>query len=647
MSARHYFPNLREPVVLWLLLLIGIFYATIALLLIVSHVNEVRIERCNLQIEQQRNCRAISSGIQKKLLLLGHLAHHFVEADDEHELEVLRRNLTTETDSLRGAVAELAESGVIEAKLSAHPMNIDGIASEVVGLTAGANDLTDEMDELSRLVHKRFPATSKDESNSLNEAVVLNLKAVSDTIQSSRERANQIYYDTARRLTALEASHAKNNSRMYAAKYITITASVVLAALVGGLILMRVSRNLADRDRAAAELQRSKQTTQAILHKLPLGVAVIGRDKIIRYVNDTAMSMTGYSSNDELVGKPCHATLCPTQADRCPILQLGQSLDNSERVLMTRDNREIPILKTVIPVELDGEEVLLETFIDISERKKAEKLLQNYAGELEETNHALKESNNAAQDANKAKSEFLANMSHELRTPLHGILSFATFGRKKAQTADPEKLQQYFEKIDSSGKTLLHLVNDLLDLSKLEAGKMILDPTQVDLFKLMQLVADEFSSRVAHRSITISCEKQPVDTTITADRTRLEQVIRNLLSNAIKFSPQGSIIEMQADMKDETIMVSVLDQGVGIPKEELEQIFGKFIQSSATRTGAGGTGLGLSICREIIDYHKGRIWAENRPEGGAVFRFEIPIGSGKSNSSEQNPQPTAQVAGSR
>ncbi len=621
------------------MLLIGIFTATIVLLLIGSSVNEARLGRCDARIEHQRNRRAIGSIIQKKLLQTGHHTHHLANATDEHELDVLRQKLDEEIDIISGALAVLAKGGVIEEKVPANMVDVDeirkrivysqsnpnGIVIEVVELTPMIHDLIAGTDKLVQILRKRFSATREEEKNRLDKAAAFRLKAVCALVHRSRERANHIYYDTARRLAALETEREKTSKRMNTAKYIIIAASSLLVAIVGGLILMRVSQNLADRDRATAELKRSKQATQDILQKLPLGVIVIGRDKIIRYVNGTALSMAGYSSSEELVGKLCHATLCPAQADRCPILQLGQSLDNSERVLITSDKRKIPILKTVIPFELNGEQVLLESFIDISERKESEEMLRDYARALEETNHALEESNLAAREANKAKSEFLANMSHELRTPLHGILSFATFGRKKAKTADPDKLQNYFEKIDSSGETLLNLVNDLLDLSKLEAGKMILDPMQVDLFLLTHKVADEFSSRVDHQDITVKCEKRTSDTRITADHARLEQVIRNLLSNAIKFSPPGSTVKTRVESTDESILVSVLDQGLGIPENELEQIFDKFIQSSKTRTGAGGTGLGLSICREILDCHKGRIWAENRPQGGAVFRFEIPL----------------------
>lgn len=231
----------------------------------------------------------------------------------------------------------------------------------------------------------------------------------------------------------------------------------------------------------------------------------------------------------------------------------------------------------------------------------------------------------ATETANRAKSEFLANMSHELRTPLHGVLSFATFGIKKAETASREDLLRYFEKIDRSGKVLMTLLNDLLDLAKLESGKMTFEFAPSDVRALVLTVMDEFSSAASLREIKFEGPSSDGDARVVADANKLMQVIRNLLSNAIKFSPQGGTIRAGLERKGQTFVVSVRDRGPGIPEDELEAIFDKFIQSSKTRTGAGGTGLGLSICQEIITAHKGRIWAENNPDGGAVLTFQIPL----------------------
>ena len=227
--------------------------------------------------------------------------------------------------------------------------------------------------------------------------------------------------------------------------------------------------------------------------------------------------------------------------------------------------------------------------------------------------------------ANQAKSEFLANMSHELRTPLHSILSFASFGIEKHTNAKPEKLLDYFNRIKKSGKTLLELLNDLLDLAKLESRKEMFAFEPYDLGMLVRTATNELDTLLSERNLSVRHEVSKLDEEVMLDVDKIKQVLRNLLNNAMKYSPEGGIIDVAVSRVAGSVRVSVCDQGPGIPEGELDAVFDKFVQSSKTKTGAGGTGLGLAICREIMAAHKGRIWAENRPEGGAMFSFEIPL----------------------
>jgi signal transduction histidine kinase len=258
--------------------------------------------------------------------------------------------------------------------------------------------------------------------------------------------------------------------------------------------------------------------------------------------------------------------------------------------------------------------------IALVEERKAEKNRQR-------REYYLLSQKELAEQANRAKSEFLSNVSHELRTPLHAILSYSKMGFTRNRE-ESSKIERYFRNIYTSGQRLLDFIDNLLDLEKLESGKFRFDFEWSNFLEVIEIALAELEPLLKEKNIQASQDTDTACIHAFFDRKRMVQVMVNLISNAAKFSCKGSTILIRlsdgiSPLGREAIFCSVADDGTCIPANELESVFDKFVQSSATKSGAGGAGLGLSICREIVEVHGGKIWAENAKPKGTVFNFII------------------------
>ncbi|HVG37084.1 MAG TPA: ATP-binding protein, partial [Thermoplasmata archaeon] len=239
--------------------------------------------------------------------------------------------------------------------------------------------------------------------------------------------------------------------------------------------------------------------------------------------------------------------------------------------------------------------------------------------------HEIADKSRQLEAASQHKSEFLANMSHELRTPLNAIIGFSEVLSEKMFGDVNDKQAEYLQDILESGRHLLSLINDILDLSKIEAGRMELEQAEFDLPQAIQNALTLVRERALRRGIALHDVIDDRVADIRADERKVKQVILNLLSNAIKFTPEGGRIEVRAMPADGTIEVSVTDTGVGIAPEDQETVFEEFRQVGTADKKAEGTGLGLALSRKFIELHGGKIWVQSEVGRGSTFTFTLPV----------------------
>jgi PAS domain S-box-containing protein len=267
-----------------------------------------------------------------------------------------------------------------------------------------------------------------------------------------------------------------------------------------------------------------------------------------------------------------------------------------------------------------GSHIILLAMEDITERKRLEQVLQ-------EKNVELESARSVAEKTNLAKSDFLANMSHELRTPLNSIIGFSEVLQDQMFGPINEKQQEYVNNILTSGRHLLSLINDILDLSKVESGKMELEPSAFLLRETLQASMMMLREKALKSGIELRLDLAPdADVCIAADQRKLKQILFNLLSNAVKFTHGGGKVDVSAVRDGDFIEITVADTGMGIRGEDIPKLFQTFTQLESVYTkGFEGTGLGLALTRQLVELHGGRIWVKSEFGAGSMFSFTIPL----------------------
>ena len=403
------------------------------------------------------------------------------------------------------------------------------------------------------------------------------------------------------------------------------------------LLMEKNAESELQRNNADIEKEKINRTLETIVTHATDGIFIINENHIITFFNPEAEQLFGYKA-EEVLGKDMNILLPKPNHKNHKVYVHGFRNAASNNIKKIVSRRNMPIMGQhknghIFPADVgisktyseDGQWTFTAFIRDTTDQHAIEE--------------ALKEAKDNAEKANQAKSTFLANMSHELRTPMHAILSYAQMGFKRADKVSIDKLKYYYENIDISARRLLILLNDLLDLSKLESGKMELNMAEHNIKDIVNACHSELSAKLSEYHLSLvetlvdgETFKLMMDSQmiVLCDGQRIHQLIINLLSNAIKFSPEGSqITVVYSIVENKYIKLQFIDQGVGILPHQLETIFDKFIQNDRQRngTGMGSTGLGLAICKEIISLHQGKIWAEHSDAAnkGGVVCFTLPI----------------------
>ncbi len=377
--------------------------------------------------------------------------------------------------------------------------------------------------------------------------------------------------------------------------------------------------DVTERLQVRGRLQSQLSFTEMLLESSPLPMSVVGRDRRYRIVNRAWEVFSGRPREDA-IGGPVGAHLSPQErqeheARDAAVYATGEPQRYEARVLHADGTmRDVVIEKRALPGRDGGAPSdILAVIIDVTEYRAVER--------------ATREARDAAEDASRAKSEFIANISHELRTPLQSIIGFSELGQRRA--GEHARLAAMFGDIHASGQRMLALVNDLLDVARIESSAGTLHLERGDLRLPVREVLRELQPLAAQRGVTLAESLPGTPMLARLDPLRFGQVVRNVLANAIRFSPEGGRIDIEADVTDTGQWRLVIgDRGPGVPEGELETIFEAFVQSSRTKDGSGGTGLGLAISRTIMLAHGGAIGARNREGGGSVFEIVLPARSG-------------------
>jgi len=372
--------------------------------------------------------------------------------------------------------------------------------------------------------------------------------------------------------------------------------------------------------------RRGEAEVRAVLEAAPDAMIVVDRDGTIRLVNDQTERLFGYR-RDELLGQPVDVLVPGRFGATHWRHREGYAHDPHRRPMGSglelygrrKDGTEMPVEISLSPLETEDGMLIVSAVRDVTDRKRLE-------DDIRRQNRELEEQNRRVQEASRMKSEFLANMSHELRTPLNSIIGFSEMMHEGHLGALADDHREYLGDILTSARHLLHLINDVLDLSKVESGTMEFFPETVELDALVAEACDMVHPLATRKGIDIGVEVDSGLDDLVLDAAKLKQVLSNYLSNAVKFTPDGGRVKVRAlAFGAERFRLEVEDTGIGIRSEDLDRLFVEFQQLDASPAKRHqGTGLGLALTRRIVEAQGGRVGVASTVGSGSTFFAVLP-----------------------
>jgi PAS domain S-box-containing protein len=401
----------------------------------------------------------------------------------------------------------------------------------------------------------------------------------------------------------------------------------------GGWMLMAADLTLTTKTARDANIRiKAESRFRELLEAAPDAIIEVDREGRIVLLNAAVESIFGYR-REELLGQPVEKLIPEGAQGRHHAHRAAYWANPVTRpmgfgmILLARrrDGSEFPVEISLSPVKIDDGFRVTAIIRDVTAKQKAEEAIRAANQQLESQNRELDR-------VNKLKSEFLASMSHELRTPLHTIIGFTELLAEELEGPLNEKQKRFLGHVHQDSQHLLDLINDILDLSKIEAGQMELHPESFDASGVVSEAVNGIRPMAIARGVAVE-NKVPGETIVKADRVRFREILSNLLSNAVKFTPEGGSvrIERRSSLSGAAaggmVDFCVADTGVGIAPEDHEAVFDKFRQVGSTTRGVReGTGLGLAIVKSFVEMHGGTISLDSAPGKGSRFTFTVPAG---------------------